>query len=129
MKPLEARVTKKVCFETDGIAGGTATYCGAIGPDGRDALFAGHAVGGAGVRVEEVARGNDVVPRLGGAMHRSGIAWIAAGATPGWIVATAASAQTLDQAVTQLLDFNCVGLELPPATTRLPVCRPSSAPT
>ena len=36
VKPLEARVTKKVCFETDGAGGGTATYCGAIGPDGRD---------------------------------------------------------------------------------------------
>ncbi len=32
--PLAARVVKKVCFETDGIAGGTATYCGTLRADG-----------------------------------------------------------------------------------------------
>lgn len=35
VSPLEARVVRVVCFETDGIAGGTATYCGALAPDGR----------------------------------------------------------------------------------------------
>ncbi len=36
INPVDVRVVKKVCFETDGIAGGTATYCGALQADGRD---------------------------------------------------------------------------------------------
>jgi hypothetical protein len=36
VKPLAVRAVKKACFETDGIAGGTATYCGALDKDGRE---------------------------------------------------------------------------------------------
>jgi hypothetical protein len=36
VKPLEVRAVKKICFVTDGIAGGTATYCGGLRPDGSE---------------------------------------------------------------------------------------------
>ena len=32
--PLEVNAVKRICFETDGIAGGTGTYCGALQADG-----------------------------------------------------------------------------------------------
>jgi hypothetical protein len=41
VRPLDVRVVKKVCFETDGVAGGIATYCGALEPDGRERFSPG----------------------------------------------------------------------------------------